>query len=193
MADIIQKCEIRKLLIWVIGQGSVCSSCLPQPLLTHPWAASQPVSLPGSPPAFLLPFLGSPLLAPTAGGQWHMKCMRNIIGVYNANYLSRQHLTKAWVWHGKKKKAIWKFRQHNLSAFILYTQMKEGISKRDLYWAVLLDLPEPSSWRCSKSQQGRHMGRRLGKAFLQEFPNFAENLKTSSPAICQKRKLLLVK
>lgn len=104
MADIIQKCEIRKLLIWVIGQGSVCSSCLPQPLLTHPWAASQPVSLPGSPPAFLLPFLGSPLLAPTAGGQWHMKCMRNIIGVYNANYLSRQHLTKAWVWHGKKKK-----------------------------------------------------------------------------------------
>lgn len=121
----------------------------------------------------------SPLLAPTAGGQWHMKCMWNLIGVYNANNLSRQHLTKAWVWHGKKKKkAIWKFRQHNLSDFILYTQMKEGISKHDLHWAVLLDLPELSFWSCSKSQRGRCMGSWLEKAFLQEFQNFAENLKT---------------
>lgn len=185
VADIIQKCEmIRKLLIWLIGHGSVCSSCLPQPLLTqaYPWTSSQPVSLPGSPPALLLPFLGQGLFssspAPTAGGQWHMKCMWKIIGVYNANNLSIWPRHECDMAKKKKKKQYGTKKKHNLSDFILYTQMKEGISKHDLYWAVLLDLPELSSWSCSKSQRGRRMGSWLEKAFLQEFQNFAENLKT---------------
>lgn len=99
--DTTEKCEtIRKLLISVIGHGSLCNSYLSQLLLRYacPWTASQAASLQGSPerpfsPPRVKSF--SPLLPPTAGGQWHMKCMLNIIRVYNANNLSRQHLTQA--------------------------------------------------------------------------------------------------